>query len=69
MQVHILTLEESAGTWNKVDDLVTGDNYLDHFSLEDLNNDGKKEVIIGVFASVSSLDKHLYIYKNGSKRD
>jgi len=62
-QVHLLTLKESDGTWNKVSDVATGDNYLDHFTIEDLNNDGKKEVIIGTSISDSQLNKDLYIYE------
>ncbi|MBU3173546.1 FG-GAP repeat domain-containing protein [Clostridium estertheticum] len=62
-QVHILTLKESNETWNKVSDIATGDNYLDHFSLEDINNDGKKEVIIGTSISDSKSKKHLDIYE------
>ncbi|WP_259473050.1 FG-GAP repeat domain-containing protein [Clostridium estertheticum] len=63
MQVHLLTLKESNETWNKVSDIATGDNYLDHFSLEDINNDGKKEVIIGTSISDSKSIKHLDIYE------
>ncbi|APC39100.1 FG-GAP repeat domain-containing protein [Clostridium estertheticum] len=62
-QVHILTLKESNETWNKVSDIATGDNYLDHFNLEDINNDGKKEVIIGTSISDSKSKKHLDIYE------
>jgi len=62
-QVHILTLKESDGNWNKVSDVATGDNYLDHFSIEDLNKDGKKEVIIGTSISDSQSKKNLDIYE------
>ncbi|MPQ30335.1 VCBS repeat-containing protein [Clostridium estertheticum] len=62
-QVHLLTLKDSNETWNKVSDIATGDNYLDHFSLEDINNDGKKEVIIGTSISDSKSKKHLDIYE------
>lgn len=66
-QVHLLTLNEVDGTWNKASDVATGDNYLDHFSIEDLNNDGKKEVIIGTSISDSGSKEFRYIWM-GRKR-
>ena len=66
-QVHLLMLQEDNGKWNKMLDIPTNFNILDYFKLEDLNRDGKKEVILGASISDSEPKKQLFIYEYDGK--
>lgn len=66
-QVHLLMLQEENGKWNNPLDLATNFNILDYFRLEDLDGDGKKEVILGTSISDSELSKQLFIYELDGK--
>jgi hypothetical protein len=63
--VHMVFLkEDSYGSFNLMDDIDTGNSYLDYFSLEDLNEDGKKEAIIGTgIADTLAEKQQLTIYE------
>lgn len=61
--VHLMVLEENNGSWNQMSDSDTNYNYLDYFKLEDLNGDGKKEVVIGIGMSDAVPKKQLLIYE------
>jgi hypothetical protein len=62
-QVHLLVLEEESEKWKKVSDTATAFNTLDYFSLEDLEGNNNKEVILGVSAGDSEVKKELFIYE------
>ncbi len=66
-QVHLLMLQEENGKWNKALDIATNFNTLDYFKLEDLDGDGKKEVILGTSISDSDPSKQLFIYELDGK--
>ncbi|RII33208.1 hypothetical protein [Clostridium chromiireducens] len=66
-QVHLLMLQEENGKWNKTLDIDTNFNILDYFRLEDLDGDGKKEVILGTSISDSEPSKQLLIYELDGK--
>ncbi|WP_026886043.1 hypothetical protein [Clostridium beijerinckii] len=66
-QVHLLILKEENGKWNKMLDIATNFNILDYFRLEDLDGDGKKEVILGASISDSEPSKQLFIYEVNGK--
>lgn len=61
-QVHLLMIQEDNGKWNKVIDIPTNLNVLDYFNIEDLDGDGKKELILGASISESDPKKQLFIY-------
>ncbi len=62
--VHMVLLkEDSNGSWSVMEDIDTGNSYLDYFGLEDLNEDGKKEVIIGTGIADTLSDNQLSIYE------
>ena len=66
-QVHLLMLQEDNGKWNKMFDMATNFNILDYFRIEDLDGDGKKEVILGTSISDSDPKKQLFIYEWNGK--
>ena len=66
-QVHLLMIQEDNGKWNKVLDIAINFNTADYFRLEDLDGDGKKEVILGGAISESESKKQLFIYEYDGK--
>ena len=62
-RVNLLVLQNVDGIWNKVSDVPTDGIVLDFFSIEDLNGDGKKEVVIGTEIPYSEPMKQLNIYE------
>ncbi len=59
----VLIKEDSNGSFSVMEDIDTGNSYLDYFALEDLNEDGKKEVIIGTGIADTLSDNQLSIYE------
>ena len=62
-RINLLVLQNADGIWNKVSDVPTDGIVLDYFSIEDLNRDGKKEVVIGTEIPYSEPMKQLNIYE------
>jgi len=62
-QVRLLVLQNDGQEWNKLSDEPTGYNTLEYFEVVDLDENGIKEVIVGVGFGQWDSNKQLYIYE------
>ncbi|MCM3595634.1 VCBS repeat-containing protein [Metabacillus idriensis] len=62
-QVHLLVLQEKGEKWSEIANIETDYHTLDYFGLQDLDEDGVKEVVIGLGISEFETEKQLFIYQ------
>ncbi len=61
--VHIMVLHEKNGVWSKVSDISTNLSYLDYFKINDLDQNGRKELIIGTGITVLDEKRQFQVYE------
>ena len=61
--MHLLVLQEKGEKWLEITNIETDYHTLDYFGLLDLDEDGVKEVVIGLGISEFETEKQLFIYQ------
>lgn len=62
-KVHLLSLQETENDWREVSDFELNYLQLDYFDLQDLDNDGQIEIVIGLGGSDFESKKELMVYQ------